>query len=209
MSLATGPNGDEGGSYKFYGNVNSYIEFPNNGGLDFQHSITMLCWLYPESNAEGPIFHYGPSGNWGVHIWTVPSGNIYVHYHRRDYSATGTLFSSQPLALNQWHYVGASYDYTTGTASLWVNGSRVAQRNIGAGTTIATQDNVRVGAKDDYNHFLTARVAAMQFYDVALTAEQIDRVKSFGLGKDGRSWIILLLCKVKASLQIQRYNNFI
>ena len=149
----------------------------------------MLCWLYPENNTEGPIFYYGSSGKWGVHFWTLVSGNIYVHYNKRDYSATGTLIYSQPLALNQWHYIGASYDNATGTASIWVNGTRVVQRNIGAGIAIATQDNVRVGARADDNRAITAKIAAIQFYDVALTAEQIHGVKSFGLGKDWRPCI--------------------
>ena len=49
VSSAIGPNGDIGGSYRFSGHANSYIEFPNDGGLDLKHSITLLCWLYPEN----------------------------------------------------------------------------------------------------------------------------------------------------------------
>ena len=57
VTLAAGPNGKAGGSYQFTGQANSYIEFPNNGGLDTERSITMLCWLYPQST-DGPIFNY-------------------------------------------------------------------------------------------------------------------------------------------------------
>ena len=49
---------------------------------------------------------------------------------------------------------------------------------------LGTQDNVRVGVKADDPRHLTARIAAMQFYDVALTAEQINKVKNLGLGND-------------------------
>ena len=131
VSLTTGPNADEGGSYQFHGNANSYIEFPNvQGGLDISNSITLLFWL----------------------------------------------------EINQWHHVGASYDSKTGTTSLWLNGERVAQQNIGV-ITIATQDNVSVGVMGGHTTFLTGRITAIQFYDGALTAEQIDRVKNFGLGE--------------------------
>ena len=47
VTLAPGPNGKTGGSYQFTGQAGSYIEFPNNGGLDTERSITVLCWLYP------------------------------------------------------------------------------------------------------------------------------------------------------------------
>ena len=60
----------------------------------------------------------------------------------------------------------------------------VQTNNIGAGITLGTQDNVRVGVKADSSRHLTARIAAMQFYDVALSEEQINRVKHLGLGKD-------------------------
>ena len=57
VTLAPGPDGQPGGSYQFAGNADSYIEFPNDGGLDVKHSITMLCWVYPES-LDGPLFQY-------------------------------------------------------------------------------------------------------------------------------------------------------
>ena len=68
-------------------------------------------------------------------------------------------------------------------ASIWANGVRVLEKSIGAGITLGTQDNVRVGARAKDPRYLTARIAAMQFYDVALTAEQINKVKRLGLGK--------------------------
>ncbi|KAL9954030.1 hypothetical protein ACROYT_G041518 [Oculina patagonica] len=183
VSLAAGPNDVDGGSYQFYGHVNSYIEFPNNGGLDIQHSITMLCWLFPE-NTAGSIFQYRPSVDWGVHMWIVGSGKLWAQYTNRDYSPTSALLTSQSLALNQWHYVGTSYDHTTGIASIWLNGERVLQQDIGTGMTLATQDDVRMGVKSDDSRYLLGRIAAMQVFDAALTAKQINTVKKAGLGRD-------------------------
>ncbi|KAL9954039.1 hypothetical protein ACROYT_G041527 [Oculina patagonica] len=183
VSLAAGPNNVDGGSYQFDGHINSYIQFPNNGGLDVQHSITLLCWLYPE-NTDGPIFQYGPSTNWGVHMWITAPGAVYAKYTHRDYTETSPLITAQSLALNQWHYVGSSYDHTTGTASIWLNGERVLQQDIGAGMTLATQDDVRMGAKEGDSRYFMGRITAMQVYDAALTAKQINEVKNTGLDKD-------------------------
>ena len=184
MTLAVGPNDNDGGSYQFHGHVSSYIEFPNNGGLDVQHSITILCWLYLESIEDGPIFSYGTyEPVWGVYFWISSQGNLYAGYEDCDYSHLPPLATDQPLALNKWHYVGTSYDHDTGTASIWLNGERVLQQIIGACTTLATHDNVRMGAKDGDQRYLLGRIAAIQVFDAALTAKQILTVKKNGLGR--------------------------
>ena len=189
VSLAAGPDGKAGGSYQFAGRADSYIEFPNNGGLDTQHSITMLCWIYPE-NTEGPLFNYKVNG-WGVHMWLVLPGQLFVRFVTRSYQSTPHLVTTQPLALNQWHYVGSSYDNNTGIARLWLNGKQVVQQNIGAGMTLATQDSVRMGAKVGDRRSFKGRITAMQVYNVALTAEQIIAVKNAGQGNHSKP---LLYC---------------
>ncbi|KAL9971321.1 hypothetical protein ACROYT_G023832 [Oculina patagonica] len=186
VSLAAGPNGKAGGSYQFTGQASSYIEFLNNGGLDVQHSITMLCWIYPE-NTAGPLFNYKTSGSWGIHMWIVSPGKLFARFTKRDYQFTPALITSQSLALNQWHYVGTSYDRNTGVASLWLNGQQVVQQNIGAGLTLATQDKVRMGVKGGDGRYFKGRIAAMQIYDFALTAEQINAVESVVQGGDEES----------------------
>ena len=182
VSLAAGPDGKAGGSYQFAGQANSYIEFPNNGGLDAKHSITMLCWIYPEKT-DGPIFNYhGTAGLWGVHFWMTLDGKLFALFPHRDYKTPPYVVSDQVLALNQWHYVGASYDHNTGMARLWLDGKQIAELDIGAGMTLATQDDVRMGVKEDDDRYFKGRITSMQVYDVALTAEQINAVKNAGQG---------------------------
>lgn len=192
VTLATGPNGNEDSSYEFDGHANSYIDFPNNGGLDVQRSITVLCWLYPTIIDRGSIFSYGINDQqWPVHFWMSFSGKLSAVYADRNYSDTQAFKTDSSLSRNQWHYVGTSYDHITGIASIWVNGERVVQHSIGAGKTLATQDSVRIGA---YNRrFFTGRIATMQFFDAALTAKQINEVNGSGLGKHVCHLVVLFL----------------
>ena len=182
VTLATGPNGNENGSYEFDGHANSYIDFPNNGGLDVQCSVTVLCWLYPEIMGRGSIFSYGINDQqWRVNFWMSITGRLQAAYADRNYSKIPAIKIDSSLSSNQWHYIGTSYDHITGIASIWVNGERVVQHSIGAGITLATQDSVRIGV---YNgRYLTGRITAIQFFDAALTAKQINEVKGSGLGK--------------------------
>ena len=181
VSLAAGPDGKPGGSYQFTGQANSYIEFPNDGGLDVRHSITMLCWIYPQ-NLAGPLFNYKTTGGpWGVHLWVGFPGHLFVRYKRRNYQYLRGLNSTQTLALNQWHFVGASYDYNTGIASLWLNGQQIVQRNIGARIDLATQDDVRMGVHTRIPKYYKGRICAMQVYDVALNEKQINEKQLNGV----------------------------
>lgn len=147
-----------------------------------QQSITLLCWLHPE-NTDGPIFHYiGDNGVWGVHMWIL-WGKLMVRFKKSDYSNTPSLVTTTLLPLNKWHYVGSSYDHMTGIASLWLNNKRVVQQNIGAGLTLGTQDNVRMGALANDDRSFFGRITAVQVFDTALTAKQIYKVKKTGLGR--------------------------
>lgn len=181
IRLEAGPDSKAGGSYQFEGKADSYIEFPNtDGGLDAKYSMTMLCWVYPQ-NSEGPIFNYKTSGEWGVHMWMV-AGKLFARFTDKNYLLTPYLISSQPLPLNQWYYVGASYDHNSGIAKLWLNGQQVLQRDIGAQITLGTQDSVRMGAKGGDHRYFKGRVTDMKIYDVALTMEQINTVKHANQG---------------------------
>ena len=112
-------------------------------------------------------------------MWVV-SGRLFACFVKRNYQFTLSLITSEPLSLNQWQYVGASYDHKTGVASLWLDGQRVLQKNIGANLTLATQDNVRMGARGFDRQYFKGRIAAMQIYDVALTKGQVNAVKNAG-----------------------------
>lgn len=66
-----------------------------------------------------------------------------------------------------------SYDSDSGVESVWVDGIKVVEKNIGDGVTHATQEDVRMGSTNVDLRKFKGRIARMQVYDVALTAEQI------------------------------------
>ena len=180
VSLAPGPEGKPRGSYQFSGQDDSYIEFPNNGGLNLQHSMTLLCWVYMETlNVSGPLFSYNSSSQRGIRL-RINSGKLRIHFKEDKHPITDL-----PLEPKQWHYVGSSYDDETGKASLWLNGTEVKETDIGTGIILYTGHIVRMGAaaKPGGQSF-KGRITAMQVYNVALTAEQINEVKDTGRGRN-------------------------
>ena len=204
--LAPGPDGKSDGSYEFSGTVNSFIEFPNGGGLDVQKSITMLCWLYP-GGQDGPIFNYRNSGSWGVHLWVAGNGFLFVRFTKRDYSFTDGLVHTLLKPEDGWRFVGASYDHASGDAKLWVDGELVQTLNIGENLLLATQDSVRMGVKIGDGRYFKGRIAQMQVYDVALTQEQIQIILN-RIKLDGKKVLACNTCsKVDPAVDKHVCNN--
>lgn len=177
MSLTAGPGGNSKGSYQFYENEASYIEFSYDGKLDVQHSITMLCWVYFSQTviSGGPLFVY--DNGYDRYVGMFIMGNKFVASFTDKKRESQNDLSAE-VELNQWLYVGASYNHDTGNASLWVNGTRLEQKTFNANMTLATAYAVRMGSKRGYA--FAGRITALQIYNFSLTTEQIEAVKYAG-----------------------------
>lgn len=166
---APGPNGKPGGSYRFWGNKNSYIHFPNRGRLDTRNSITLLAWVNPEG-LSGPIFNYNPRG-WGVHFWIIRSNTLFVRFVTRRRKMTKPLISAK-VRPKAWNFVAASYDQRTGVAKLYIDAVLVAKTRIGK-IRLSTNYPSRMGARIGDKRNFRGRITCMQVYDVALYPSQI------------------------------------
>ncbi|KAJ7352861.1 hypothetical protein OS493_033406, partial [Desmophyllum pertusum] len=113
-----------------------------------------------------------------VHVWIAAGGKLFFRLANRQ-DAVYDFMVSQPLNSGQWIYVGASYDYNTGVARMWIDGTEVAQSNDGV-FTLSTSSNVRIGVKSDDSRYFKGRIARVQVYNVALNLEQVLAVKTRG-----------------------------
>ena len=170
VAITNGPYNEPGGAYKFHGTDNSYIEFPNKGGLDTQFSITLMCWVEP-GGQDGPLFSYGVS-NWGVQM-RIAEGKL-VFQIEFSYNRGLKTTTSEVLPVGKWIHVAASYDHSSGSNSLYINGHLRASHNIGRGYEIATNtQKVLMGSKKrSYGNF-KGKIAEMKVYDVAVNEAQI------------------------------------
>ena len=181
VSLTTGPFNTTDGAYEFWGNKNSYIQFPNKHGmLDVQTSISLMCWVRP-GGQDGPLFQYDKPRRWGVNIWIENGGKFRSRIYSADYDKKTAIQSDQSLELGKWVHVAATYNHTTGNHSIYVNGILNATLNIGTSFRIAAGGNVRMGAVlVDKTRFLKAAASHMEVYNVSLNANQIRAVMNKG-----------------------------
>lgn len=171
VSPAPGPDGRPRGSTLFIGSSNSYIEFPNDGKLDTRRSMTILAWIY-HNGRSGPIFNYDRRG-FGVHLWMVGPRVLFVRFVRRSRGRTSSVatYSKKPR-YRAWNYIGATYDYTTGVARLWLDSKPVARQSIGR-FDLATNYPVRMGARIGDRRAFRGKISCLQVYSIALNEKQI------------------------------------
>ena len=178
VEFTSGPANESNGAYQFKGTIDSFIEFPNTGGiLDVKYSITLMCWVRP-GGQDGPLFNYKRQGDlWGVHIW-IENGRFFVritkfgsHAHLRD------LSTDQALEQGRWYHVAATYDSNTGVNSIYVDGVLNKAHNIGTGYRISTNDPaIRMGVKIGDSRLFNGAITQMGIYNVSLTGDQIRTV---------------------------------
>ena len=167
-----GPDGLPYGSYYFRGRPSSYVEIPNRGTLDVRSCVTILAWIYHQGHA-GPIVNYKRNG-WGVHFWMVNSKTLFVRYTQRIGRRFTHALAYRGVKPHTWQFVGTSYNRNTGVAKLYINGKMVARRKIGK-ISLATNYEIRVGARQGDRRYFRGRVACLQFYSAALTTNMIRR----------------------------------
>ena len=184
VSLTPGPYGEEDGSYEFFGNANSFIEFPNSpgGALDVRYSMTILCWVYFDEKgvSHGPIFNYNAGAKYGVHFW-VYDGLFYARFNDRTFSSSP--FLKHTSLAGGWKFVGASYDNETGEIKLWADGAFKQTRNMGAYKQLGTQGSVRMGARENDIRYFKGKISQLQIYNKALSQQQILKLATKPKGK--------------------------
>lgn len=178
VESTAGPDGIQNGGLMLHGHTGSYIEIPNSEGgvLDIRRSITILVFIRPITADFGPVVNYMIDGH-GVQIWTSGRSNgkgiLTARFNKRTLEMSESV-SNNILNLKEWNYVGASYDYTSGTVSLWHDGREVMKTRLMSGSSeLATQFPVRLGAVDMGLGAYEGGIACLQLYSTVLTAEQI------------------------------------
>ena len=182
---APGPDGNSGGSLQFAGTFDSFIEIPNfcGGPVDAERSITLLAFVYP-TGSGGPIVSYHHIYGLGVQLWHEgfhdDLGILRASFVHRDLLVQAAPLSAPVLKMNDWNFIGASYDHVSGMARLWHNGNEVNSDFIGKDFDLATQLAIRIGAVESpgQEYYFTGRISHLHIYADALTVENIQAVGS-------------------------------
>ncbi|CAH1250560.1 FAT1 [Branchiostoma lanceolatum] len=187
---AAGPSGEDGQSVALDGSAQSYIDFPNNGRLTTEGSLTILANINPSTaNQFAPIFDYrggeiGVNAS-GVSLWLLRNGVLSANLEMQtENGVENVTFQSEANTVNagEWNSVGVSYDNVTMTAYLWKGGAVVGQLQTPEGKLVTDGPTVRAGyaAMDDGTGFaFSGNLACVQVWNLSLTGQQVGEATNF------------------------------
>ncbi len=164
-TLVNGPtySSSNGGSIIFDG-VNDRVDC---GNFSVQY-LTVSTWVYKTSSSTNQGICRKNTG-WAVSQYNgtlqVAPGTSWTFYN-----------TGYTIPLNTW--VNIVYTYsgtgTTGSQTVYINGSSIYSTTAGSGPITANSNAVRVGF-DDNNWFWGGRISNTQIYNRALTAQEIQQ----------------------------------
>ena len=177
ITFAPGPFGNPNGSFFFSGDENSYVELKNAGELDSRFSIGVFAWVHLH-NSSGTIYSHEPEDH-GFSLQVVHSTlGVRVRYMDRKTLKSYLLYKEKVLKADAWNFIGTTFDYHTGVATIFVNNNTVMLNIIEAKMELATDSNVRIGATRKKKLYFRGRISCLQVYDQALSVDQIIKVKT-------------------------------
>lgn len=184
-SYSTNNAGAASKALQFGNSLNSYVDFVDNGNLDFAgtNNFTIsFSFFFNGSATSGLIDNCLNYGGWGVWLWSTVAGNWNLQFNYKNNSvgsAAATNFST-----GAWHHVAAVRN--NGTISLYIDGS--FRLSATEGTTAPTYPiNMQAGAMcyggytpPRYNPF-GGKIDEIRIYNRALSAAEINILTGFSL----------------------------
>jgi hypothetical protein len=163
-------NGPGGTGLQFDG-VDDYVDAgtPTNLWLLGDQSFSLSAWIYPiATRLDGTFVSYGNAGaNQVISISADSSGKIYSVHYGNDHS-----FNSS-WQLNKWQNVVITYDSTTSTEKLYVDG--VYKEQWAPGDLNLQSGNKLYFGRSSWNNVFAnlARIDEIRIYNRALSADEI------------------------------------
>ena len=184
-SYTTNNAGAPNAAIQFGGNLNSFVEFTDNGNLDFSgtNNFTIsFAFFFNGTSTGGLIDNCLNYGGWGVWLWSTVTGvwNLQFNYKNASVgSAAATHFTP-----GIWHHVAAVRN--NGTISLYIDGA--FRLSATEGTTAPTYPtNMIAGAfaylpysPPRYNPF-GGKLDEIRIYNRALSLSEIQGLMPYAL----------------------------
>ncbi|HEX3557712.1 MAG TPA: FG-GAP-like repeat-containing protein, partial [Pyrinomonadaceae bacterium] len=185
------------------------VKVPASSALNVgaANGMTVDAWINPaDTSTERPIVEWNDGTTFGPHLWvSVTSsggalGNLYANLVDTGGGNHVIQSAGGLINANSFQHVAVTYDKTSGTATLYLNGSQVAQQNLGVFTPKTASNlflGVRpagAGAGERYQGLLDE----VEIFDRALSTTEVQAI--FNAGGSGK-------CKPSADLAVTKTDS--
>jgi hypothetical protein len=178
--------------------TNDFLSYPDNAAFSFTNGagtdlpFSASAWIYPTSVATAYrcAIAKGAASNyeWSLYAQINRTGNngpaVFV-YNQTASTWIGRHVSANPLSVNTWHHLAATYSGSEASTGLkvYLNGAQVDNTtwNLGSytGATNGTSP-VRVGSFDGASHYFPGNMDDVRIYRRELTAAEVGAIYASG-----------------------------
>jgi hypothetical protein len=166
------------GKYLTFNGSTQYGITGNVGSKMSSNVISILMWIYPTGNGVilSELGVQSSTSGWHESVFEITGGNT---LKMGFWNGSGISQLSTPITLNTWNLVGVTYDGTTMTGykngvsiGTTVFNRSIPQNNGNAGDYFAfgLSDGTNMGS----GLYGSYRLGSMQFYNVTLTADEMN-----------------------------------
>jgi uncharacterized delta-60 repeat protein len=159
-----------------------YLKVAANSRLDVgsQNGFSIEGWIAPTSTSSSQaIVEWNSGSQYGVHLWlTQGSYNNALYANLVDKDLNSHTFSTLAGAItnNQFQHIALTYDKTSGTAAIYINGTIVAQSQLGSFTPLTTYD-LYFGARPSLSqNRYEGLMDEISLYNRALSPSEINQI---------------------------------
>lgn len=151
--------------------------------LDITGSLTLEAWVNRDAQTdsggnEGIVSKYVGDGNnrsYNLFYDPVPGRVGFVIGQSGTFASTSQINSETDIALGEWTYIAATYDQSTTTMSLYVNGELSAQEVVATTEIFDGAGEFWIGHQFSGDNLwgFEGRIDEVAVYDTALSAGEI------------------------------------
>lgn len=162
--------------YFTYNGTTQYIDFGNNAIAELQDK-TVMAWMYLTATG-GPVgiidkdFDNGGAsyGGWGFWTGPITGGNGLWFWAQGNKDLKDTTV----LSLNTWYHVAVVWNYTSKSATFYVNGVvKTTQTDATIVEKASDTTTLKIGAIRGGTGFFPGRIGAVQIYTRQLSATEV------------------------------------
>jgi len=175
--------------------TDQYVDAGNDSSLQITGSMTVSAWVNASSfGSSGDDTIVSKTKNnatdigWGLSGTEDNGPNQFMFFLSEDGSDTYTVdcYSATEYTTNVWYHVAATYDASTQTIEVYVNGARDTD-SCDASVPSSQNDsaaNALIGARDSVlSRPWTGQIDDVRVYNRALSASEVQALYAYGLGK--------------------------
>ena len=156
-----------------YDGISNWVTVNDSDSLDLSTGMTLEAWVYPTAPtgtwATVLLKEAPPGANLAYHLQSDPT-NRPISFITTDISGLQGVTGPDPLVLNTWTHLAATYDGAT--LSLYVNGVFVATQPI-TGTILPSIGPLRIGGNSIWGEYFAGTIDNVRIYNRALSQTEI------------------------------------